>query len=207
MKVLELFSGTESFTNVAKEFGMETFTVDFEDKFNPDLCIDILKLKIEDIPFTPDVIWASPPCQCFSVATIGRYWNENYTPKNEKTETALKILYKTVELIRQLKPKYWFIENPRAMMRKMPIMRNFLRQTVTYCQYGEKYMKPTDIWTNFYGWKPRPVCKNGMPCHESAPRGSNTGVQGIKGSDKRAIVPYELCKEIIGLINEKEDNK
>ena len=41
------------------------------------------------------------------------------------------------------------------------------------------------------------MCKNGMPCHESAPRGSQTGTQGLKGNYLRSIVPYELCKEIL----------
>ena len=64
-------------------------------------------------------------------------------------------------------------------------------------------MKPTDIWTNNLknllnpnGWNPRKMCKNGMSCHESAPRGSRTGTQGLKGNYERSKVPYELCKEI-----------
>ena len=58
-------------------------------------------------------------------------------------------------------------------------------------------MKPTDIWTNNINWKPRPMCKNGMPCHEAAPRGSKTGTQGLKGNYERSVVPYELCREIL----------
>jgi hypothetical protein len=36
-----------------------------------------------------------------------------------------------------------------------------------------------------------------MSCHISAPRGSQTGTQGLKGSYIRSQIPYELCKEII----------
>lgn len=201
MKVLELFCGTKSFAKIAREFGHTTFTIDFDDQFNPDLCIDVLKLDIKDIPFIPDIIWCSPPCQCFSVATIGRNWDKDTkSPKNEKTLQALNILEKTIDLLEQLKPKYWFIENPRAMMRTLSIMYKFHRNTVTYCQYGEKYMKPTDIWTNCYSWKPRPACKNGGSCHESAPRGSKSGVQGLKNAALRGIVPSELCFEILNYI-------
>jgi hypothetical protein len=69
-------------------------------------------------------------------------------------------------------------------------------------------MKPTDIWSNnlndlFYtdGWTPRPMCFNGNTnCHhQPAPRGSQTGTQGLKGNYERSIVPSELCKEIIKL--------
>ena len=49
MKVLELFSGTESFSKVARERGHECFTVDNEPKFNPSLCIDIMQLTPEMI--------------------------------------------------------------------------------------------------------------------------------------------------------------
>ena len=41
------------------------------------------------------------------------------------------------------------------------------------------------------------MCKNGMPCHESAPRGSQTGTQGLKNDFERSKVPEQLCKEIL----------
>ena len=47
------------------------------------------------------------------------------------------------------------------------------------------------------GWKPRQICKNGDSCHEAAPRGSQTGTQGIKGNYERSKIPYQLCKEIL----------
>jgi len=70
IKVLELFCGTKSFSNIAEGMGMEVFTIDNDIQHNPDLCISILDLKISDIPFKPDIIWASPPCTTFSVASI-----------------------------------------------------------------------------------------------------------------------------------------
>ena len=79
----------------------------------------------------------------------------------------------------------------------MLFMQNFIRHTVTYCQYGDTRMKPTDIWTNATWWKPRSICKNGMPCHESAPRGSKTGTQGIDGAKDRGVIPPQLFEEIL----------
>ena len=67
-------------------------------------------------------------------------------------------------------------------------------------------MKPTDVWTNHLkdcfnekGWNPREMCFNGNKnCHhQPAPRGSQTGTQGIKGNYKRSIVPKELCRDIL----------
>ena len=198
MKVLELFAGSRSFSKVAEEMGMETFTSDFNSFDKIDYVVDILNFNINLIPFKPDIIWASPPCTTFSIASCYHHWNKDKTPKTKECKKGIDIVKKTLEIINILKPKYWYIENPRGLLRKMEFMQNVgIRNTVTYCQYGDNRMKPTDIWTNNKNWKPRKMCKNGMPCHESAPRGSRTGTQGLKGNYERSIVPYELCKEIL----------
>lgn len=44
-----------------------------------------------------------------------------------------------------------------------------------------------------------PMCRNGDNCHESAPRGSRTGTQGLKGNYERSRVPSELCLELLEL--------
>ena len=208
MKILELFAGSCSFSNVAKEFGHETFTVDNGTDFMTlnhytkiDLVQDILELDVDDIPFQPDIIWASPPCTTFSIASCGHHWNApddkgNREPKTVKAEIGLTLLEKTIWIMNELQPKYYFIENPRGLMRKMDAVQYLTRHTVTYCRYGDKRMKPTDIWTNA-PWTPRLMCKNGMPCHEAAPRGSSTGTQGLKSAYERSKIPYELCKEIL----------
>ena len=198
MKVLELFAGSRSFSKVAEEMDMETFTSDFNSFDKIDYVVDILNFNINLLPFKPDIIWASPPCTTFSIASCSTHWTIDKKPKTEKCIKGIKIIKKTLDIINILKPKYWFIENPRGLLRKMEFMQNLgIRHTVTYCQYGDNRMKPTDIWTNNKNWKPRKMCKNGMPCHESAPRGSRTGTQGLKGNYERSIVPYELCKEIL----------
>jgi len=116
-------------------------------------------------------------------------------------------LDKTVKLIAESKTKYWFIENPRGVMRKVIDeifakygITDYVRNTITYCQYGDNRMKPTDIWTNCRSWTPRPMCKNGAPCHEAAPRGSRTGTQGLKGNMERSVIPPALFYEIFGAI-------
>ena len=212
MKVLELFAGSCSFSNVAKEYGYETFTVDsgldlitLNHYSKIDLVTDILEIDLNDIPFKPDIIWASPPCTTFSIASCGYHWNApdnqgNREPKTKAAETGLLILKQTIWILNELQPKYFVIENPRGLMRKMDAVQYLKRDTVTYCQYGDNRMKPTDLWHNL-DWTPRPMCKNGMPCHEAGPRGSKTGTQGLKGNYERSKVPYELCKEILEYIN------
>ena len=65
-------------------------------------------------------------------------------------------------------------------------------------------MKPTDIWTNNTNWNPKVACKNGDPCHESAPRGARTGTQGIGGARDRAVIPENLCIEIFNACNKEQ---
>jgi site-specific DNA-cytosine methylase len=157
-------------------------------------------LKILSLDNDIDVLWASPPCTAFSVASIGCSWCANYHPK--RTETALGMAYvlKTLELIEKHRPTYWFIENPVGVMRKMAFLEPYKRHTVTYCQYGDTRMKPTDIWTNCAVWSPRPRCSNGDTCHEAAPRGSRTGTQGLSGAVERGAIPPDLFNEIFDAI-------
>lgn len=197
MKVLELFAGTRSFSAVASKMGHQTFTSDYDDSFNVDYVVDVLEFDNNRVPFAPDVIWASPPCEGFSVASIGKHWNVDNTPKTEKAVYSVKLVHKAISIIEDMSPRYWIIENPRGKLRKLAMMQRFKRYTVTYCQYGDTRMKPTDIWTNIPNWKPRTMCKNGDTCHVSAPRGSSTGTQGIKTYKDRSRIPAELCEEII----------
>jgi hypothetical protein len=193
MRLLELFCGTKSIGSEFEKRGWDVVYVDNEEKFNPTQCIDILKFKPQG---SFDVVWASPPCTRFSVASIGSSWCGNYHPKCVDTALGMAYVLKTLEIIKQVKPKYWFIENPRGVLRKMGFMDGLKRNTVTYCQYGDRRMKPTDIWTNCDMWTPRPMCKNGMTCHESAPRGARTGTQGLKGAKERSRIPEQLALEI-----------
>ena len=191
MITLELFCGTKSFSKVAKELGHDTFTVDIDPKLNPDLCVDILDFKLEMLPEKfrhPDVVWASPPCTTFSVASIRHYWVDG-KPKNDKCLKGIEIAKKNLEIIKELNPKYYFIENPRGMMRKQDFMLGLNRNTVTYCQYGLPYQKATDIWTNCLEWKPKPMCSPNSPCHVRAPRGSRNGIQGIEAARRPAYHP------------------
>lgn len=204
MKVLDLFSGTQSIAKTFRNRGHETFTIELDKNHkNIDWYEDIMKINAEDIVKRfgyPDVIWASPPCEKFSVAAIGRNWIKGTNePKNEESKQALKLLEHTIELIKDLNPKFYFIENPRGKMRKMDCMQDLPRYTVTYCQYGDFRMKPTDIWTNHPNPNFKPMCKNGDPCHESAPRGSRGGTQGLKNAIERSRIPKQLCEHIVDI--------
>lgn len=200
MKVLELYAGSRSVGKVAEELGHEVFSSDLIDFGGIHYVVNVLDFDVDKLPFVPDIIWASPPCTGFSVAAIGHHWTGGkgaYVPKTDTARLGIKLLEKTVEIVRLFPNATFFIENPRGLMRKMPHLDGIKRHTVTYCQYGDTRMKLTDIWTNSASWVPRPMCKNGDPCHEAVPRGAKTGTQGLKGAYLRSQIPYALCQEIL----------
>ena len=218
IKILELFAGSRSIGKEAEKQGMEVFSVDWAAYENIDLIIDIGKLKISDIPFIPDVIWASPDCTTYSIAACSTHRNTDKTAKSDyakECDVTNQYWMGLVSKWLELNPKLiFFIENPRGMLRHMPWMKDLDRHTVWYCKYGDDRAKPTDIWTNSKTWKPRPMCHNfkydkegnitDRHCHhESARRGAKTGTQGKKGSYERSKIPQQLCDEIISSVKDE----
>lgn len=212
MLVLELFAGTRSVSKAFEKKGHKTFSIEWNKDFeNIDLYEDINNVTSEDIiklcGGVPDVIWASPDCTTYSVAAISHHRRKNnLTGSLDAVSEYAKFCDKTnkhvLNLIKELKPKYYFIENPRGGLRKMDFMQDLPRYTVTYCQYGDKRMKPTDIWTNHPDPKFKPTCHNGDTCHEKAPRGSRTGTQGLKNAIEKAVIPEKLCEHIVDICEE-----
>lgn len=209
MIVLELFAGTRSISKAFEKRGHKTFSIEWDKNFeNIDLYEDINNVTSEDIiklcGGIPDVIWASPDCTTYSIAGISHHRKKNnetgnLNPISEYGKFCDKTNTHVLELIKELNPKLYFIENPRGGLRKMSFMNNIPRYTVTYCQYGDIRMKPTDIWTNHPNPKFKPMCHNGDSCHESAPRGSKTGTQGLKNAKQRSVIPKLLCEHIVDI--------
>ena len=205
MKVLELFAGSRSIGKAAESLGYDVFSSDINDFYKIDYVVDILNFDIKKVPFKPDIIWASPPCTTYSIAAISHHRPKNKPLSNFAIKSDL-IVKKTLQIIKELNPNKWYIENPRGLLRKQNFMIGLPKTTVWYCTYGDNRAKPTDIWSNnirsllnINGWQPRPECFNGNKnCHyESAPRGSKTGTQGVKGNYNRSKIPNQLCLEIL----------
>ena len=208
MRVLELFAGTRSIGKAFERAGHEVYSIEWDKNFEDiDWYEDIGKITAQDIIERfgkPDVIWASFDCATFSIAAISHHRRKNpetgnLDPVSDYAKFCDKVDQNVLKLIKDLNPTYYWIENPVGGLRKMTWMQDIpYRYTTTYCQWGEKRMKPTDLFTNYpNAYFPR--CKNGDPCHESAPRGSKTGTQGLKGSKERSRIPDALCDYIVEL--------
>ena len=203
-KLLESFAGTRSVGKEAEKLGFEVFSSDLSAFKGIDYQCSILDFDVGKLPWSPDVIWSSPPCTLFSNANqkaLTHHWNKietkrrgiQYTAKSDEAREALDILRATIKLIRQLNPKVFYIENPAmGRMKHFDEMKGFRRVKVSYYDYGFNYWKPTNIFTNDINFVPRPFthvtdidpCKRNMTM--------KTG-----GAKYRSKIPPELCNHVL----------
>jgi hypothetical protein len=135
----------------------------------------------------------------FSLARSFKGW----PPPWDRTAEALGIVAQTLHLIAVIAPRFWVMENPHGRL-----SLEFMgppAQTVHLCNFGAKWMKPTDLWGRF------PKLKNPWPCapHEhswtddregSKRRFANSALAKVRDPAIRAKLPYglgeELCKRM-----------
>ena len=166
LKLLEIFSGTHSVGDVARDLGWDVTSLDLKDA---DICTDILRWPYWNIqPNTYDVIWASPPCESFSTMQLCWIGRVNKNSKGGKTLTradvdqgvkdrGLPLLECTWDIINHFQPTVWYIENPRhgGSMKDQTVMQGVPYYDVDYCRYANfGYQKPTRIWTNLAEFDP-----------------------------------------------------
>ena len=186
--VLDLFAGLGGFSQAFEESPRwDVTTVEIDPSFDPDVTADVFDLRPSDFDAEYDVVLASPPCTEFSPA-------QNLNGEHDPDGDAIGLVYHTLGIIHGIDPEYWVMENPRGRLRSV-IGRP--RQTVTYCQYGEERMKPTDLWgahpPGFIGRS----CDYGDRCHINTREGSNAARDaGYDTAAKRSKVPYELSEAI-----------
>lgn len=217
LQAWDLFCGTGSATKYFRRSPNWNVTqVDVKDaeRINPDMQTDISELSAEDLP-DPDFVWASPPCTTFSMASVRWYWDKmdgEYVPTKDDKEKAerarqhLNLVLHTLSLIDEADPEYWFMENPRALLRSLLKQKKNIEPsgTVTYCQFGDTKMKPTDLWGDHPDGFEYRSCSNGDRCHVSASRG--TTHQGTQRSDidavERGRIPDELARHVFDAVND-----
>jgi len=203
---LDLFAGLGGFSQAFEESDRwDVTTVDIQADFDPDVQADVMDLRPSDLPGA-DVILAIPPCDVFSLAnTRSRYWDDvRDVPTDEKSREHVALVFHTLGLINALAPDYWFLENPRGRLRWY---LGEPRATVTYCQYGEDYQKPTDLWGQHPPGMTYRSCSQGAHCHDTVARDDDhSGVlaNSMRDPAERAKVPYELSKAILEAVEGRQ---
>ena len=183
--VLDLFSGTGSATQPFVECGRHrVIRIDIAGK--PDIRADVRHLPLGDAPL--QFIWASPPCQGFSVAGIPHHW-KGYRP-DATAKMAIVLEQAAFRFIASHPEAKYVVENPSGLMRKYAL--GYTEQ-VFYCSYGATFKKPTDLWHNL------PV-RFALPCapHTPSSRGSHDpySIQGMRDPAKRAMIPRHLPEAV-----------
>jgi site-specific DNA-cytosine methylase len=143
VRVLDLFSGLGGFSEPFRDRGHDVTTLDIDARFEADIVADVRTIRYPSLSLNGefDVVLASPPCQCFSTLTIARYWPGG-TPTPEVVE-AVGLVANALRLISEVRPRFWVLENPTAMLRTV-IGRP--KQYVHLCDWGANWRKRTDLW-------------------------------------------------------------
>lgn len=175
MKVLDLCAGTGSATAAFRDRGHEVITLDIAGE--ADIRCDVREWYPRSRYF--NFIWASPPCDKFSIATGIPYKDRN---------PDLSIVKACHRIIKKIKPRYWIIENPRGAL------RYFIGKptiTIKYSDYGHVCQKPTDLWGEFPWFYPHtPPNNNPIPIDYAFPNHNS------QGKLERAKIPYNLSLAI-----------
>ena len=193
MRIWDICCGTKSVSNVWREAGHQTLTLDIDPKCMPDICTDIMSWEYTYFGLEPpDVIWCSPPCTHYSIARTNAK-----TPRD--LEGSDKIVQRCLDIIAYWRPKFWIIENPQTgLLKTREVIRGVPFVDVDYCAFGAPYRKRTRLWTNCT-WLPSKRCEHGRSRHPSA-------VSNFPLS-MRHHIPVPLTKELmLYCTNENQEN-
>jgi hypothetical protein len=198
--LLDLFAGLGGFSQAFEDAdGWEVVTVDIQERFGTDITADVMDLRPSDLP-DADVVLASPPCTCFSLAANGHHEHfDGQEPLTDDARDAVALVYHTLGLIRSVSPEWWWLENPRGKLRKV---LGRPEGTVSLCQYGYGWQKPTDLWGRHpTGFEYR-TCSPGDDCHAAGPSGFDGGDDTTHERDpaERAKLPRELSEAILNAV-------
>lgn len=217
MKLLELFSGQGTISQTFTKHGFETYRVDWSHEVEAELHCDVASLTVQDIiklcGGVPDVVWASPQCTTYSIATHRHRTKANgLQPMTDTAKYDDRVNWKLWQLIDDLVAagtQIYFVENPRGRYRHMPFVEGRDRKTVTYCAYGrrgnykgyENYftVKPTDIFTNLGDKQFRAPCYRSHEGHIH----SNLKYSAKRDYLSRGEIPEELREHIATLTKER----
>jgi len=218
-RLLELFCGTKSAGKVFSENGYEVISLDFNPKFNATHTEDILTWDYTIYPSDHfEVIWASPDCKTWSLATGGKYRRKDniYGLNNEyqnEADLGNNMVLRVIEILKYFNCKAWFIENPRGLLQYFPPLQEFIKETysnkslVYYGNYNDwGLIKPTNIWSNLQLWdnEPKPIMnadKYTLKYHTYDGRMKRFYKSySFKDTEERSKIPSDLIQRLFNLI-------
>ena len=149
-RLLDICSGyggaSKSFTD------WEVLHIDIDPHFKPDICADVTKLNALEMDilrkFKPDLVWCSPPCTEFSFAN--REFRRRM--KEEGAEPNMDIVLACKEIIDELQPTWWIMENVRGSERWIS---QALNQELRHKIYSWYFWGNFPLFNTLHGDKPK----------------------------------------------------
>lgn len=197
---IELFSGSAQISEYFSSQGFSTFTVDHNPKFCPDLCADIRNVVLPFAPGSIDLFWASPDCSKLSRSADQRHWIKStvkyriydYVPATEAAQISFDLVSRTVEIIKELQPAVWFVENPVGRIPHLSPLKSIghYRYAVNYKDWGFPYSKETYIFTNQL-----------LPLPTVVQKRFGLGLRSVNNSYNRSLVPAGLVQFLLSHSN------
>lgn len=189
---VDLCSGLGGFSQAFIDAGWEVIRIDNDPKFKDvpntmiaDVC-DLETIKNIIGERKVNVVLASPPCERFSIAMPT--WPKKGIGK------ALSIVGACLEIIVELKPEYWMLENPKGRLRW------FLgkpRQSIHLNSLGYRTLKPTDLWGNI----PLPLLNDVVKPINFRTHGRSRLFDAVHEPAKRALLPIGLSKAVLEAVS------
>jgi hypothetical protein len=198
--VLELCCGWKSVSNcLVQDHGWTATTIDVLPKFKPTICCDVTtwdyRAHFARHP-PPDVVWASPPCKSFTVASWSKHRDgqgDATSAEGEKGDACVRACLEIIAHLRTLNPRLlWFVKNPlHGAFRKLECVRPFIeRGECRMLQYGDyapatHSLKPTLVLTNCVTWLPKQMVLRKSVVHWDR-----------LSKKRRTVIPRAVCAEI-----------
>jgi site-specific DNA-cytosine methylase len=217
-RLLELFCGTKSVGKVFENKGYEIISLDYNKKFNATHIEDFLTWDYTIYPTNYfDVIWASPDCTTWSLATGGKYRTKAsiYGLNNQHQEKSIfanNMILKVIEILKYFQPQSWFIENPRGLLKWFPPLQQFIDEEganmnlVYYANYNNwGFPKPTNIWSNLSLWENEkipvmPTDSYVIKHRKSDGKNKRYYKAFQKNPEERSKIPPDLITRLLSLI-------
>ena len=190
-------------------------SIDSSEESNATIIRDFLTLKPEELPFVPDFIWFSPPCQTYSRLAGGKHRSlkNGELEKSPESREHNFIFGKMVEIMHWCREKaphlIIVIENPVGTLKHMPLMKHLTKTfplystQVDYCAFDRDEMKPTMIWTNDHRLMTTLshfTCKNKCPYH------GQKHLANVRRDGSRfdfSAIPQPLAEEVAEYVHSK----